>query len=553
MPTTTLKSRATVFALCAGAVTFFLALLATTPAAMADGSFARVLIPALVCAVMAWAAAQSRIADTAAAIDDAVDRLAGAAAGDLTADVPDSTRDIVPRLAISMEALFVQLGATFDRVEHLALFDPVTGLANRTNFRAAAERTLATMAPDAPAALFFIDLDRFKTVNDTRGHACGDQLLAKVAERLRVVASTSCASATLVGRLAGDEFTILCVGMNDQAATQQVGDAILAAMSEPFALDGAAIGIGASIGLALRPDHGRSLHDLMRAADAAMYQSKADGRARMSRYSDRLAAEITDRERMDHELRVAIRRGEFVLAFQPQIALSNGELVASEALLRWRHPTDGLRPAADFLARAEMNGQMVAIGDWVMGSAATIAARWDREGRPGRLALNVGHQQVDDPGFFERLERALERAGAPASRIEIEVSEGVAMKCSPATVAALAKLRAKGAVIAIDDFGAGDSSVQRLRALPIDRIKLDRTLVRDVATDSGARTILQALVGLVHGLGCEAVAEGVEYDAQIDVLRVIGCDAIQGYAVARPMDDDALAEWIGVMPARARA
>ncbi len=544
MPTASLESRAAWFALGAGAVTFVLALLATAGPSWSGGDFGRALVPAIVCATLSWGAARARIADTAAAIDQAVDRLANAAAGDLVTPVPVATIAVVPRLAEAMSALFTQLSANFDRVHHLAAFDPVTGLANRASFRSQADAALEAMADHGQAALFFIDLDRFKAVNDSRGHASGDQLLMRVADRLRAVAGQQGPAGTLVGRLAGDEFTVLCPGMGEPAEVQRLGDAVIAALAQPFDLADGPVTIGASVGVALRPDHGATLHDLMRAADAAMYQSKEEGRARMSRYSERLAAELTGREVLDQELRVAIERGEFALLFQPQVAAADRSLVAAEALLRWRHPSGELRPAAEFLKRAEVNGQMVAIGDWVTVAAARAAVDWKRAGRPGRIAVNLSQRQLEDATFFQRLDGVFDAVEAPLDRIEFEIGEAIAMRCPSAAVGALAALRARGARVTIDDFGAAESNLQRLRQLPIDRIKLDRTLVREVVHDRVAREILQALVGLVHGLGCEAVAEGVETAAEAEVLRVLGCDAIQGWAIAHPMDAGALARWV---------
>ncbi len=532
------------FALGAGAVTFFLALIATSSVTWSSGDYGRALMPAIVCAALSWASARVRVADTASAIDQAVDRLAAAADGDLATPVPAATAMVVPRLATAMTSLFAQLAATFARVHQLALFDPVTGLANRANFRDSTEAVLAGMEEGAGAALFFIDLDRFKAVNDSRGHASGDQLLMKVAERLRTVAEEAGCAGALVGRLAGDEFTIFCPGMADHDAVQALGDAVIDALAQPFALTDGPVMIGASIGVALRPDHGTTLHDLMRAADAAMYQAKEEGRARMARYSERLAAELSGREVLDQELRIALDRGEFALVFQPQVAAGGGGRVAAEALLRWRHPSGELRSAGEFLARAEANGQMVAIGDWIATAVAAAAAAWERDGRPGRIALNLSQRQLEDDGFFARLEAILHQAGTPATRIELEVSEAIAMRCSPLAVAALARLRAAGATVTIDDFGAGDSNLQRLRHWPVDRVKLDRTLVGEVVHDRVAREIVQALIGLIHGLGCEAVAEGVEAEEQAAMLRVLGCDAIQGWAIARPMDAGALAAWI---------
>jgi diguanylate cyclase (GGDEF)-like protein len=487
------------------------------------------------------------------AISAAVERLESASRGDLAAPIPPESTAVTPRLAYAIDTLLARLRDDLSQANDSAARDALTGLASRAHFLREAEETIARMPADGAAALFFVDLDRFKAINDTRGHACGDRLLAKVADRLRAITSTVCPDGSLIGRLAGDEFTLMCPTLDDDATIDTIGQAILTTLEAPFAIDGASIAVGASVGVACYPDHGVTLRDLMAAADAAMYHSKAGGRARVSRYDAKLASELDERNRLDRELRAAVRHEQFALAFQPQIALADGALLVSEALLRWRHPTQGLRPAAEFLSRAEITGQMGAISDWVAHHAAITAARWHREGRAGRLALNVGRQQVDDTTFLARLMEAFADARAPLERLEVELPESVAMSCSPAALAMLATLRRAGARITIDDFGIGESNVQRLRALPVDRIKLDRVLVRDVAVDHGARTILHALVGLVHGLGCDAVAEGVETDAQIDVLRVMGCDAVQGYAIARPMEDEALARWIGVNAARARA
>ncbi|KQT33036.1 hypothetical protein ASG29_14060 [Sphingomonas sp. Leaf412] len=544
MGTATLRIRATAIAVGVGVVLSSFALMATTYACWVAGHHARALIPGIACLVIGWGAASLLLATARRAIDRAVDRLAAAAAGDLIAPVPRATTVLMPRLADAMTALFTQLSSNFDHVRHLALYDPVTGLANRANFRAGAEAVLSRIG-DSAAALFFIDLDRFKAVNDSRGHASGDQLLMRVADRLRTIGDESGTPGTIVGRLAGDEFTILCPGMADAAAVQRLGQAIVAALGQPFALSDGLVTIGASVGVALRPDHGTTLHELMRAADAAMYQAKRDGRGRIARYSEGLAAELTGRDLLDQELRDALDRDEFALLFQPQIAAAGDRaLVAAEALLRWRHPSGELRPAGDFLKRAEANGQMVAIGDWVTTAVARTAADWHREGRPGRIALNLNQRQLEDRAFVPRLRAALEDVGAPLTCIELEIGEAFAMRCPAPTIAALAELRADGARITIDDFGAGDSNLQRLRQLPVDRVKLDRTLVREVAHDRVAREIVQALVGLIHGLGFEAIAEGVETEAAADVLRVLGCDAIQGWVIARPMDAAALAGWL---------
>lgn len=544
----TLRGRAAMFAMHAGAVAFVLSLIATARGAMTGAGYVLALALALLCAILSSAAARGRIGDHADAIDAAIDRLAAAAAGDLSAPVPSSTARVMPRLARAMDGLFEQLRFSFGRVEHLALFDPVTGLPNRASFRTSADALLASL-DGGSAALFFIDLDRFKDVNDTRGHACGDQLLARVAERLQAVAARGPAG-TITGRLAGDEFTMLCPGLDDHAGAARIGAAILATLAESFPLAEGPVSIGASIGVASHPRHGATLTELMRAADAAMYQAKERGRGQVTHYDARLAAELDGRDKLDSELRDAIERGDFALVFQPQLRLGDGALVAAEALLRWRHPVQGLRPAGDFLGRAEMNGQMFAIGDWIVRSAAAVIADWEAIGQPGRLALNISLRQLEDPHFLDRLRGQMADAGAPLHRLELELAESVALACAPGAIETLGALRRAGMVVTIDDFGAGPTNLQRLRVMPVDRVKLDRGLVRDVVGDPAARTVLQAMIGLAQGFGCDVIASGVETPAQMEVLRVLGCDSVQGYAVARPLDADTLAAWTA-MPGRA--
>jgi diguanylate cyclase (GGDEF)-like protein len=542
-----LKSRAIVFAMCAGAVAFILALVATSSGQIGIGNVSRALIPALVCAAMCWASAERSIASTASAIDAAIARLARAAHGDLDGEIPAEIGENVPQLAAAMDGLFQQLSANLESVHRLAMFDPVTALPNRTNFRRTCERALTDMSPGTHATLFFIDLDRFKGVNDTMGHAMGDMLLGMVANRIRAVADRVTAETgvpqPLIGRLAGDEFTMFFSGVGDPAEAARIGRGVLFALSEPFDLIGNDVEIGASIGIAIRPQHGENLTDLMRAADAAMYHAKANGRGRAEHFTDELALQIADRAQLERDLREAIEQDQFALVFQPQVSVWGGEIVAAEALLRWRHPRDGIRLPGSFIQRAEETGLIVEIGEWVIGTVAETIARWGRIGIEQRLAINISPRQLDHAGFFRRLREAMRLANAPARLLELEITETLAMHCSEEVVEAIALLRADGATIAIDDFGTGYSNLARLRDLPVDRVKLDRSLIEHIADNAEARAIAHAVVGLIHGIGCEAVAEGIETQAQADVMRVIGCDVIQGYAIAAPMDEDAFIAW----------
>lgn len=551
-----LKSRAVVFAICAGAFVFILALAATSGGKPDGYGATRALIAAIICAVMCWAYAERTIAPTAAAIDVAIARLSSAANGDLEGEIPPEVAECVPQLADAMEGLFRQLHANLDSVQRLALFDPVTSLPNRIHFRRSCERALVELPTEAMAALFFIDLDRFKVVNDTLGHAVGDQLLAMVANRLRAVADRysidSLPTAALIGRLSGDEFTIFFPALANMRDAERIGRGILFALSEPFDLADQEVSIGASVGIAMRPEHGTTLNELMRAADAAMYLAKANGRGRAEPFTERLATQIAERAQMEIDLRSAVAREQFTLVYQPQISASGGHIVAAEALLRWQHPQRGLCLPGEFISRAEETGLIVEIGEWVVENVANTIARWGELGVSQRLAVNISPRQLDHAAFFRRLREVMKSAGAPAGLLELEITEALAMHCSGEVVDAIAELRADGASIAIDDFGTGYSNLARLRDLPVDRVKLDRSLIEHVATQAEARTIAQAVIGLVHGLGCEAVAEGIETRAQLDVLRVIGCDILQGFVIAEPMVEDEFLRWASGQPDAAR-
>ncbi|MGJ3649233.1 putative bifunctional diguanylate cyclase/phosphodiesterase [Sphingomonas sp. GlSt437] len=543
----TLKSRAIAFAMAAGAFAFILALVATSNGRIDGNGVARALIPAIICAVMCWGAAERSIATTAAAIDAAIARLASAAQGDLDSDIPREIGDNVPQLSRAMEALFQQISANLDSVQRLALYDPVTGLPNRTHFRRSCERMLSDLPSGAGATLFFIDLDRFKSVNDTMGHAVGDMLLGMVANRLRAVADRVTLELEtpppLIGRLAGDEFTMYFPTLGDPQVAARVGRGILFALGETFDLNGNEVEIGASIGIARRPEHGTTLTDLMRAADAAMYHAKAMGRGRAEHFNDVLAAQIADRVQLEADLRDAIARNQFALVFQPQVSMKEGRIVAAEALLRWRHPNGEIKLPGTFIKRAEETGMIVEIGDWVIATVAETIARWGRMGVAQRMAINISPRQLDHADFFRRLREAMRAANAPAELLELEITETLAMHCSDDVIEAISELRADGATIAIDDFGTGYSNLARLRDLPVDRVKLDRSLIEHIATRAQARAIVHAVIGLIHGLGCEAVAEGIETEAQAEVLRIIGCDVMQGYAIAQPMDEGQFIAW----------
>ncbi|HEX7876163.1 MAG TPA: EAL domain-containing protein [Sphingobium sp.] len=533
----TLKSRAAAFACAAGALVFILSLVLGQGQATDIVGIGRSLIIAILCGTMSWASARRTIATTAIAIDTATERLVAAAHGDLQSPVPTDIGVELPDLSVAMQSLFSQVRTNLDHVQALALFDQVTGLANRTSFCRQVERLLAERSEEGPAALFFIDLDGFKGVNDTLGHAAGDQLLARVAGRLREVVMAQVGAGmgdAVIGRLAGDEFTMFFSNLPARDGANRVARAIQFALGERFDLGSQHVDLGASIGIACYPDHGDTLSALLRSADIAMYHAKHEGRGRAEMFTAELALEAADRAELERDLLLALQRDEFLLEFQPQIEVGSGRIVTAEALIRWAHPERDIVMPGLFVPVAEESGAIVALGDWVMSRVCETAARWARVDIGQRIAINISSRELSQADFFLRLRHAMATHETPPDMLELEITESLAMELDARVLGQLRALRQDGVRVAIDDFGTGYSNLSRLKELPIDRVKIDRSLVRDIAISAEARTICSAVVGLIHGLGMEVVVEGVETEAQMEMLRVIGCTLFQGYHLARP-------------------
>jgi diguanylate cyclase (GGDEF)-like protein len=397
--------------------------------------------------------------------------------------------------------------------------------------------------------MLFVDLDRFKLVNDSLGHARGDQLLIMVANRLRVVVnaefSGSARTRPLLARLAGDEFTIFFPEIQSVAEVERVARRIVLAIAEPFELCSHSVDIGASIGIAICPEHGSSIEALMRAADIAMYRAKALGGGQYCLFDNELAEDHQQRIDTEKALSEAVLRDEFALVFQPQMSLVTGEVAGAEALLRWNHPRDGLRLPGTFIPVAERTGLVADIGDWVIAEVASILSGWHRDGFEGRLGFNISPRQVERPDFFVKLRQEFADAGVPLSLIELEFTESAAMEVSTHVLEEIAALRNDGVRITIDDFGTGYSNLARLRAMPLDRVKLDPSLTSDIETSEKARVIVQAVIQLIKGVECEIVAEAVETIAQADMLRAMGCDTVQGYVFSPPMVEREFLAWTG--------
>ena len=499
------------------------------------------------CLLVSYIASERPNSESARALAALGDRLMAVEDGDLISPPPAVVRRNMPKLAAAVDTLFAEVRASIENAQALGMYDPVTSLPNRLHFRSEADKLLADCAPGSTCAMLFVDLDRFKMVNDSLGHARGDQLLIMVANRLRVVVTAelteSVSRRPLLARLAGDEFTVFFPEITSVKDVERVARRIAVAIAEPFELYGHSVDIGASVGVALGPDHGNSVESLMRSADIAMYRAKALGGGQHCLFDDDLAAEHQQRIDTERALTDAVQRDEFILAYQPQLSLITGELVGTEALLRWSHPRNGLCLPGDFIPIAETTGLISEIGDWVMGEVAATLGAWHREGFDRRVAFNVSPRQLDRADFFARLRQAFEDNGVPLSLVELEFTETAAMKASHSVISEIAAMREDGARIAIDDFGTGYSNLARLQTLPIDRVKLVPSLIEDIEHSEKARVIVQAVMHLIQGIECEIVAEAVETAAQADILRAMGCHTIQGYVFAQPMFEDEYLSW----------
>ncbi|HWI88254.1 MAG TPA: EAL domain-containing protein [Sphingomicrobium sp.] len=501
------------------------------------------------CLLISYIASERPNSESARALSALSERLLAVEDGDLVSPAPPSVRRSMPKLAAAVDTLFAEVRASIENAHALGMYDPVTSLPNRLHFRSEADKLLSESLEGTNSAMLFVDLDRFKSVNDSLGHARGDQLLIMVANRLRVVVNAefngNARQRPLLARLAGDEFTMFFPEIESSDDIERIARRVVLAISEPFELCAHSVDIGASIGVAISPTHGTSIEALMRAADIAMYRAKSVGGGQHCLFSSKLASEHQDKVETEKALTEAVLRGDFQLVFQPQMSLVTGEVCGAEALLRWNHPRDGLRLPSTFIPLAEQTGVIAEVGDWVLGEVASVLGTWRRNGFDGRLAFNISPRQVDRADFFVKLRHAFEGAEVPLSMVELEFTESAAMEVSDSVLSEIAALRDDGAQIAIDDFGTGYSNIARLRSMPLDRVKLDPSLIWDIDTSEKARVVIQAVIQLIKGVGAEVVAEAVETVAQADILRAMGCDTVQGYVFAEPMFEEEFLAWIG--------
>ncbi|MGV3653413.1 MAG: putative bifunctional diguanylate cyclase/phosphodiesterase, partial [Noviherbaspirillum sp.] len=422
-------------------------------------------------------------------------------------------------------------------IRHLAYYDTLTRLPNRTLLQERLKEALASSASRREGALLFIDLDNFKTLNDTLGHDQGDRLLQQVALRL----TSAVRETDLVARLGGDEFVVMLENLDADAgrATVQartVGEKILAALNQPFRLAGYEAHSTPSIGIALFAGHQDDAGELLKRADLAMYQAKAAGRNTLRFFDPGMQAALSDRAALEGDLRQGMQRNEFLLEYQPQVD-SKGQVIGAEALLRWRHLLRGLVAPVQFIPLAEECGLILPLGLWVLETACRQLAAWGANPRMARLtlAVNVSARQFRHPEFVEQVLAVLDKTGADPRKLKLELTESFLVDNVEDTITRMNALQAKGVRFSLDDFGTGYSSLAYLKRLPLDQLKIDQSFVRDVLTDPNDAVIARAIVALGQNLGLSVIAEGVESEAQRDFLANNGCHAYQGYLFSPPL------------------
>jgi len=521
----------------AGTAAFALTLLGFLLLGTFDQQIAASLLIGLFALAVVRLALERPNGDHVRAVEALVSRLMAVGRGDLSSPTPNVVRQHMPALAAAVDGLFEQVRSTLDDVHAMAMYDPVTAIPNRIHFRREAERLLAAVRPESGAALLFIDLDGFKEVNDRLGHAQGDQVLVMVANRLRIVLQAETQDGPwqpLLARLAGDEFTMLLPGVAREEA-ERIAARVVQALSEPFGSGGSASWLGASIGIALSPEHGEELTDLMKAADVAMYHAKASGRSRTSVYHPDIAVASELRAGTDAAFRAAVAEQRLALLLDPQLCLRTGAVTGAEAVIRWQ-AEEGPAP----LPPVEDRAIRLAVADWSLHAAAATLADWRAAGLPHRLSLRLDPEQVAAPGLASRI---AELFGAGPWPLELELPESALAGAHPEALADLAALREAGATLALTDVGAGETPLAILSRFAVDRVKLAPSLIAGVDRSERARIVLSSFVHLVRALGSDAVATGVERPEQLDVLRAVGCGGVQGFPGVAPMAGASFAEW----------
>jgi diguanylate cyclase (GGDEF)-like protein len=432
--------------------------------------------------------------------------------------------------------------AAQERIEFLAHHDPLTGLPNRLLLRDRAEQAQAQAARmQSRVALMFLDLDRFKTINDSLGHPVGDALLLAVVERLKTCVRDS----DTISRQGGDEFIILLNDVRDSEAASRVADKIHQRMSEPILLANQSLISSFSIGIALYPDDGEDFDSLMQKADTAMYHAKESGRNSHRFFTEQMNRKVVEHMTLETQLRRALERNEFVLHYQPQLNLHEGTIIGVEALIRWNNPESGLVPPCKFIPVAEDSGLIVPIGAWVINEACRQAKAWQNAGLPPFVvAVNLSAVQFRQHDLINTVINALVLSDLDSQWLELELTESILIQDAEATLDLVRRLKALGVKLSVDDFGTGYSSLAYLKRFAVDKLKIDQSFIRDLVADPDDAAIVRAIIQMARSLKLTTIAEGVETEELSNLLRLFHCDEIQGYWFARPIPADQLEEFV---------
>jgi diguanylate cyclase (GGDEF)-like protein len=477
----------------------------------------------LLAAFATWRAA-ARIVQPLARLDSAAGRLA---VGEHV-QVRVRGDDELARLAGSFNEMVRKIEERERRITQLAFNDVLTALPNRTMFQQQLVHAFRSAGgTETQIALHCLDLDQFKTINDTLGHPAGDALLIEAGKRL-----AEAARGHFVARLGGDEFVVLQMINGDRHEIDRLANRIVEAMGLPVTIEGNELVPSTSIGIAIAPDDGADAGTLLKNADLALYRAKESGRGAVAFFEQSLNERAQVRRQLETDLRLALDRGEFELHYQPLFDLESNRICSFEALLRWNHPRRGMVSPVDFIAVAEETGLIVRIGAWALRQACREAVSWPK---PIRIAVNASSVQVHRSGFQETVLQALAASGLEPARLEIEITESIFLEGSEPTLKLLHNLRGLGIRIALDDFGTGYSSLSYLQSFPFDKLKIDRSFIQNLLSRPGASAIVRAITELAQALGIETTAEGVEENEQVAELRSHGCSSVQGFLFARPM------------------
>jgi len=462
--------------------------------------------------------------------------------GNLDVKIGIKRKDEVGEIARAVEQMALQIKSQVDKLDYQASHDSLTGLANRHSIESVFQQWLDEMdVEEEIMTVSFLDLDQFKHINDSKGHAFGDELLIKVGERIEVMLSDN----SFFGRFGGDEFILIMRAKKDEVdPAYDFLQRVHESFSIPFQLFDQNVYVTASMGISLYPYDALTIGELFVAADTALYHSKEQGRNCIHFFNHDMKKQIAKEIQLKNGLRFAIANEEFFLHYQPQVDVGSGEMVGVEALIRWKHPELGMVPPSDFIPLVENTGQIIELGDWVLDATLQMIKRIAKEGVCiPRVAVNVSALQLNEADFVDKIRRKLDYYDVEPSLLEIEITESVIINHREETIQKLLELRELGIRIALDDFGTGYSSLNYLRIMPIDRLKVDRSFIDQVEEDNVAQSILQTIITLGHSLAFQIVAEGVENEMQLKILRDMNVDIVQGYYYSKPLDEEKLVEF----------